>query len=143
VLKLNGFDQIPQFSSTSLKYHLHASYEYLREFLENFQWGSRSDGLGIRNRRTRGSSRNPNPLSHQWLEGNGGSGDDESSQNPGRRRFDLERQGVAAVKEEREPILPSDLDVEQEWGADHDAEEITPTAASMGRGIDPNGVIRL
>jgi len=148
VLRLSGFDQIPQFSLTSLKYHASAAFENLRDVFESFYHGSRGTGLGLSGSRTDANRRGMNPLSHQWMHGSanlGNSDVNDTSPTSGRRRFDLEQRGVAGTREEREPIIRSDTDQGVEIDTDEGAEDSlsTPTVASVRKGMDPNGVIRL
>jgi hypothetical protein len=150
VLNLSGFDQIPQFSLTSLKYHVTAAFESIRDVFGGFYQSSRGTGLGISGLRTGANRREMNPHSHQWMHGSanlGNSGVDDSSPTSGRRRFDLEQRVVTGTREEREPIIRSNTDqvLEAEFDADEGAEVSlsTPTVASVRKEMDQDGVKRL
>jgi hypothetical protein len=128
VLKLSGFDQVPQFSLTSLKYHASSSFETLTDIVGNFLQQSR----GLRIRMTSWMPINSNqdtmnPNSHQWM--HGGDGGDFVDR---RQRFGLERQTLSGTREERGPIIDP--------GGEDDP---TPTPSSTRGGMDSDGVIRL
>src|SRR6266550_3033742 len=67
VLQLRGFDQIPQFSLESMKYHAREAIDWFKDIMtimyENSQRRG-SDGGGLPFRRPGGSSNAPNPFSH-------------------------------------------------------------------------------
>jgi hypothetical protein len=67
VLQLRGFDQIPQFSLESMKYHAREAIDWFKDIMtimyENNQRRG-SDGGGLPFRRPGSSSNAPNPFSH-------------------------------------------------------------------------------
>jgi hypothetical protein len=132
VLNLSGFDQIPQFSWTSLKYHASEAAGNLREYAEAFYQPQRRSEL--------------NPHSHQTMHGSAvpdgvrsGEGTPRAAANEpwsGRgRRFDLERGPGPEARGERGSSNSAAHDGEREDTA------TTPTLKAPG--IDPKGVIRL
>ncbi|KAK2462896.1 hypothetical protein APHAL10511_005094 [Amanita phalloides] len=75
VLHLRGYDQIPQFSMESMKYHVVEAFDWLKDMITilyaNSHIGGENDG-GLPLRRPGGSADGLNPLSHftQSREGN-------------------------------------------------------------------------
>ena len=136
VLKLSGFDQIPQFSLTSLKYHVSASLEALKDILESFRQGSQSPRQG--NTRVN-RHRSMNPHSHQPMHWGASPDEDGSIPPPGRQRFDMERQAVVGTVEERVPIMQS----HEDDALEPEDTSATPTIASTRKGMDLEGVARL
>jgi len=67
VLQLRGFDQIPQFSLESMKYHAREAIDWFKDIMtimyENSQRRG-SDGGGLPFRRPGGNANAPNPFSH-------------------------------------------------------------------------------
>jgi cation-dependent mannose-6-phosphate receptor len=126
VLNLSGFDQIPQFSWTSLKYHVSEAAGNIREAFDE----------------TQRLARQPNPHSHQAMHGSvipdgnrSGEGTPNAGPNERVRRFDLEQ--APSTREEQESMIRA--------ADDDDGEEdtaTTPTPNAPG-GMDPQGVIRL
>lgn len=132
VLNLSGFDQIPQFSWTSLKYHVSEVTEHIREGMGTFYESQRS-------------SREPNPHSHQTMHGSvipDGIRSGEGTPNArttgpwqGRgRRFDLEQR--PSTREEQESTTRA-----AENGDEEEDSATTPTPNAPG--INSKGVIRL
>ncbi|KAF8635300.1 hypothetical protein AX15_000476 [Amanita polypyramis BW_CC] len=74
ILQLRGFDQIPQFSLESMRYHAHEAIDWFRDIMtilyENSQRRGSDDGLPFR--RPGGSPNVPNPFSH-FTQSNDGS----------------------------------------------------------------------
>lgn len=76
VLQLRGFDQVPQFSFESMKYHAREAVDWFKDIMtimyENSQRRGAADVGGLPFRRPGGSSNAPNPFSHftQSNEGN-------------------------------------------------------------------------
>lgn len=128
VLNLSGLDQIPQFSWTSLKYHVTETVGNIREGMGMFY-------------ESQGSTRDPNPHSHQTMHGgvipNGirsGEGTPTARTNqPRGRTLDLE-QAPSTQEEQESMVRDAEIDDEEEDSAK------TPTPKTN---IDSNGVIRL
>jgi hypothetical protein len=131
ILKLSGFDQIPQFSMISLKYHVSASLENLKDILEGFCQGSGGMGRRIAGWRAGANqNRNMNPLSHQWMHGSANQRDpdaDAGSPTPKRQRFGLDQEGVSGTREERESIMRPDPD---DGSGSDGREEVEDSAAT-------------
>ncbi len=172
VLQLQGFDQVPQFSITSMVYHARHAIDWLREAFATGSFHmpnpsatnpiSHQSGVqGMprpQNPRPTNRSGRPetNPFSHQTQVGLGSSAqlDATKAQAPihgQRRRFDLESGGS---QEEREHILGIDEGLEEQELVDVPKKTETvsqppPTtdqsdvADIRGRGMDTDGVIRL
>jgi len=89
VLDLRGYDQIPQFSFESMKYHGMEAYEWTRDMIGIMvlNLGSRDSGGGYSGPSS-GNPRTPNPVSHQaQVSGFGGSEDVESGMGVGNGGF--------------------------------------------------------
>ncbi|KIL71248.1 hypothetical protein M378DRAFT_154764 [Amanita muscaria Koide BX008] len=72
VLQLRGFDQIPQFSFESMRYHAHQAIDWFRDIMSNFYEQSQHAGGGdLPFRRPGGSANAPNPFSHFTQTNNG------------------------------------------------------------------------
>ncbi|PFH46052.1 hypothetical protein AMATHDRAFT_70700 [Amanita thiersii Skay4041] len=63
VLRLRGFDQIPQFSIESMKYHGHEALDWIRDITSNLYESNQRNG-DLPFRRPGGSPNTPNPFSH-------------------------------------------------------------------------------
>ncbi|KAF8640555.1 hypothetical protein AX17_000217 [Amanita inopinata Kibby_2008] len=67
VLQLRGFDQIPQFSIESMKYHAHEAADWFRDNMSSLYENSQRMGgseSGLPFRGAGGSANTPNPFSH-------------------------------------------------------------------------------
>ncbi|KAG5220104.1 vacuolar sorting receptor [Salix suchowensis] len=172
VLQLQGFDQVPQFSITSMTYHARHAIDWLREAIATGSFhmpnpsatnpvSHQSSVQGMphpRHPRTTNRSGRPetNPFSHQSQVGLGSSAQLDSTKvqtlpQSQRRRFDLESGGS---QEEREHILGVDEGLDEQELVDVPKKlETSPQPPSTtdqsdvadvrGRGSGTDGVIRL
>lgn len=85
VLQLRGFDQIPQFSIESMKYHGSEAWDWIRDVAAQFNIGTNAGhGRGNYDGLPSAGIRTPNPVSHQAQVGNLGPQDLEGgSRNEG------------------------------------------------------------
>jgi hypothetical protein len=65
VLQLRGFDQIPQFSIESMKYHACEAVDWIKDMVAGLDVGSRGNNQGGDYSRAPADLRTPNPFSHQ------------------------------------------------------------------------------
>lgn len=65
VLQLRGFDQIPQFSIESMKYHAREAADWIKDMTASLDIGGRGNNQGGGHPRAPADLRTPNPFSHQ------------------------------------------------------------------------------
>ncbi|PPQ72414.1 hypothetical protein CVT24_002985 [Panaeolus cyanescens] len=79
VLQLRGFDQIPQFSIESMKYHGSEALDWIRDIAAQFNIGTGGHSHGNYDSLPSAGIRTPNPVSHQAQVGGLGPQDLEST----------------------------------------------------------------
>lgn len=136
VLGLSGFDQIPQFSIDSAKYHLSNGLDYARDFVQTQRAPQTTQGVFQRGRPQ------ANPYSHQatvnaMIDPNPSQQQSPTPTSSQRKPLDVEK-GLAQFKPQEREFLLSDEDDEDEAGPSS-GDAVGEPAKGMGR----DGVIRL
>ncbi|KAF9476918.1 mannose 6-phosphate receptor domain-containing protein [Pholiota conissans] len=81
VLQLRGFDQIPQFSIESMKYHGREAWDWIKDMTAALDIGGTGGARGFTGRPS-GGSRMPNPVSHHSQAAGFGHSDDPEERAP-------------------------------------------------------------